>query len=219
MMVMVSNNTQAFALADEFGRDLVGQLHGVDGFYSPRELDYALDNGAWPAFKNGLPWDAIKFCKLWDWAATLPRKPRWGVVPDVVTDREATIRQWRDWAPKLRNLYGWPLAFAVQDGMTHQDVPADADVVFVGGSTAWKRRTMADWCARFPRVHIARMNTERWLWQCQALGAESVDGTGWFYDNRRQGQGLRTYLQRMRDGHGPNPRIVTRDLFGGNFYL
>ena len=106
--------------------------------------------------------------------------------------------------PVIRS-YGWPAAFAVQDGMTSGDVPAEADVVFVGGSTAWKRRTMHEWCDHFPRVHVGRVNTGRWLWECDEAGAESCDGTGWFRGDKAQTNSLLSYLRRT-DQNMPNPR-------------
>jgi hypothetical protein len=79
--------------------------------------------------------------------------------------------------------YGWPLAFAVQDGMTPSDVPGNAEVVFVGGTTKWKWDTAEMWAKSFPRVHVGRVNEVRRLWQCADLGIEPVDGTGWFRDS------------------------------------
>jgi hypothetical protein len=89
--------------------------------------------------------------------------------------------------------------------MTPQDVPSDADVIFVGGSTDWKRRTMSMWCEVFDRVHVGRINTERWLWECDEAGAESCDGTGWFRGRQAQLDGLLSYLSRSRQGQR-NPR-------------
>ncbi len=96
--------------------------------------------------------------------------------------------------------YGWPLAFAVQDGMTVEDVPGDADVIFVGGSTEWKWRTVAMWCAAFQRVHVGRVNTYRRLWECHDAGAESIDGTGWTRGDQRQYRGLLAYLAESTGG-------------------
>ena len=39
--------------------------------------------------------------------------------------------------------FGVPLAFVAQDGMTPEDIPQDAGVVFIGGSTSCKLRTAA----------------------------------------------------------------------------
>ena len=54
--------------------------------------------------------------------------PRWVLVPDVVADREATLAKWEQYAP-VAVRYGWPLAIAVQDGMTPADIPAGAEVI------------------------------------------------------------------------------------------
>jgi hypothetical protein len=78
------------------------------------------------------------------------------------------------------------LAFAVQDGMTPDDVPDGARIVFVGGSDAFKWRTVETWAAHFPRVHVGRVNNIDRVWQCDDLGIESVDGTGWFKDPTRE---------------------------------
>ena len=102
-------------------------------------------------------------------------------MPDVVADREATIAKWAQYLPVVKS-HGFLAAFAVQDGMTVADVPSDADVVFVGGTKAWKWATVEMWVKSFPRVHVGRVNGRKSLWICENLGAESVDGTGWFRD-------------------------------------
>lgn len=217
MMVMPANHSSAHQLAAQYGRHLVGHLYSPGGYRSPRELECAVDNGV---FAKGDAWDADTFLHMLDGMQIDGVRPRWVLVPDVVADREQTLAKWQEWAPRLRRYYGWPLAFAVQDGMTVEDVPADADVVFVGGSTRWKWQTVALWCAHFPRVHVGRVNTERRLWQCARLGAESCDGTGWFRDvGGKQAQGLRNYLHRQSQALGPCPDIEVRDLFNEYSYV
>ena len=66
--------------------------------------------------------------------------PAWVLVPDKVGDRQATIELWEAWAPRVRAWYGWPLAFAVQDGMIARDVPSAAQVVFVAARPAGSGR-------------------------------------------------------------------------------
>jgi hypothetical protein len=136
-----------------------------------------------------------------------------GAVADVVGNRVRTLALWRRWAPYLRRRYDWPLAFVVQDGMTKADLPRDADVVFVGGSTAWKQQTAAYWCTHHPRVHIGRVNGERDLWRYHRAGAESCDGTGWFRGSRRQLDGLWYYLAdssgEAQDAGPMQPRLFT----------
>lgn len=196
MLVMVANNSgkEARRLAAAHpGR--VGHLYGPGGWRGPfAEFPYALDNGAFPAWRAGRELDAAAFRALCEKAAAADIAPRWVAVPDVVCDRDRTLASWGQWAPELRE-FGWPLAFVVQNGMTPADVPSDAAVVFVGGDTKWKRETTADWCRHFPRVHVGRVNTERWLWRYARAGAESCDGSGWFRGDRSQLDGLWYFLQ------------------------
>jgi hypothetical protein len=106
-------------------------------------------------------------------------KPRWVLCPDEVGDRERTLWLWSQFAPRLRR-YGWPLAFACQDGMTPKDVPRGAEVAFLGGKTQWKWRNVAFFAASLPRIHVGRVNMAHRLEYCERLGVESVDGTGYF---------------------------------------
>lgn len=214
MRVMVANNSgrEARHLAAKFpGR--IGHIYGPDGWRGPfAEFPYVLDNGAWPAFVRSKPFDDAAYQRLIGRAALASIAPDWIAVPDVVCDKDATIENWYRRAPELRKL-GWPLAFVVQNGMVKEDVPAGADVVFVGGSTEWKWGTVTYWCQHFPRVHVGRVNTEKLLWQAHRAGAESCDGSGWFRGDRAQLDGLWYYLADSEGldadpTHGPaQPRL------------
>lgn len=194
-------NLVKFALQTEArypGRMAV--LFGPGGRADPRGLPYALDNGRFSVWSKGKDWQPGPFVELLDWAAGLAYPPRWVAVPDVVADAAATLRWWDRWVRAVEP-YGFPLAMVVQDGMTPADVlGADRlpDVVFVGGSTTWKWRTLRRWTAGFPRVHVGRVNTERLLWCAHDAGAESSDGTGWYHHHQRRG--LLRYLKRTQEG-------------------
>lgn len=168
----------------------IGWLLSPEDWKNPRPgIPYALDNGAFGCFKNGTPFDEIAFYKHVERGAA---NALWTVVPDVVGQRDATLRSWDIHAPKLLPL---PLAFAVQDGMTETDVPQEASVVFVGGTTRWKWTTARYWCSNFPRVHIARVNTRRQLLFAAMFGAQSTDGTGWFRGDDNRLSGLERFLR------------------------
>jgi hypothetical protein len=64
------------------------------------------------------------------------------------------------------------------------------DVIAVGGSTEWKWATVAEWAREFPRVHLLRCNSPTRLYELEAMGVESCDGTGWGRGDRRQTAGL-----------------------------
>jgi hypothetical protein len=193
MIVMPANNTGIVIgwLAGRFPGG-IGHLFSPGAQRGPFQfMPYALDNGA---FAAGDAWEEAPWFDLMEWAKLSGQRPLWSIVPDVVADRLRTLRKWNLYAPQLQK-YGWPLAFAVQDGMVAADVPSGADVVFVGGSTEWKWATAEMWCKEFPRVHVGRVNTYRRLWDCHDWGAESCDGTGWTRGDQRQARGLLAYLE------------------------
>jgi hypothetical protein len=205
MLVMVSNCTswRTHYLQGKYGG--LGLLLPPDGLRGPYPHlpFYAIDNGAFPAWSNKIAWDADKFRRALDWAAYRPIKPKWVVVPDVVTKAQETFESWHKWKDEVAG-YGYPLAFAVQDGMALDDLRKNdihPDVVFIGGSTEWKMRTLKGWCREFPRVHVGRINGLRGLLECHEHGAESCDGTGWFRGSHTQLDGLITYLR--EHGEGP----------------
>ncbi len=188
---------------------LLGHLYSPGSQRGPYPwLPYALDNGRFVAWSSKAEWDAPAYLQLLEWAGSSRPRPSWALVPDVVADREGTLREWDRWAPIVA-AHGFPLAFAVQDGMTASDVPSEAAVVFVGGSTAWKLKTAHEWCDRFERVHIGRVNTYGRLLWAQRVGAWSVDGTGWGRGDRYQLAGLQRWLEEVK-GERVRPQM---DLF------
>ena len=215
---MVSNQTGAkmAAVAQRYYPwGLFGHLYSPDGWREPMNcFPYALDNGAYAAYKRGAAWDGEAFLRHCDKTAAADQPPMWVVCPDVVADRAATLRQWDEWAPRLRREYGWSLAFAVQDGMAPVDVPGDHSLVFVGGTMTWKLNTLALWCGTFSRVHVARINRVELLYRCQELGAESVDGTGWWHEDSGQWQGLCRWAAEQT---GETMRVVLQSPFSGLF--
>lgn len=188
MIVMVSNQTGRVVhyLAGRFPGK-IGHLFSPDGWRKPSPwIPYALDNGC---FKR---WDPEGFEAHLERARLSGQRPLWCVVPDAVGDREETLRRWPEWAPRVK-ASGFATAFAAQDGMSPGDVPAEAEIVFMGGTTEWKWRNVETFATAFPRLHVGRVNEERALWLCHDLGVESVDGTGWYH--YRQLEGLKNYLR------------------------
>lgn len=201
MIVMPTNNTGIVVgyLAGRYPQR-IGHLFSPEGLRETHDwLPFALDNGKFACWSSGKEWDENGYREMLEIVAGRAQSPLWALVPDSVADAKETLRQWKLWLPVLKG-YGWNVAFAVQDGMTKDDVPSDADVVFVGGSTEWKWKTVHRWCDDFPRVHVGRVNTNGKLWECHESGAESCDGTGWFRGCKRQLSGLFRYLERSSQG-------------------
>jgi len=206
MIVMPSNNSgiRVGYLAASFpGR--IAWLIGPGGWREPPAwMPVAIDNGAFPAWTKGQEWDESAFMELLETAHRFC-PPLWAVVPDVVTDRDATMASWHKWQPILSDLYPrLPLAMAVQDGMTPKDVPDSAEWIFVGGADPWKMQSVPMWTEAFPgRVHVGRVNGEKRLWECDRAGVTSCDGTGWFRGDKNQTAGLTRYLEQSTSGNVP----------------
>ena len=135
MIVMPANSTGIVTgyLAGKYTGTL-GHLFSPGAQRGPYPfMPYALDNGAYSAFTAKTAWDPVAWLELLIWAKNSGQAPRWVLVPDVVGDRAATLRKW-DAHSLAASQFGWPLAFAAQDGMSPSDVPSDASVVFVGAA-------------------------------------------------------------------------------------
>lgn len=211
MVIMPANCTGAWVgyLAGRYEGQL-GHLYSPGAQRGPFPfLPYALDNGAYGAFTSKEPWDVHAWRALLGWAQGCGQRPLWALVPDAVGQKAATIDLWHQYAAEVK-ASGFRPAFAVQDGMLPEDVPADAEVIFVGGGTDWKWATAGMWCAAFPWVHIGRVNTLRWLRVAAKHGARSVDGTGWFRGDKTQAEGLRQFLAEQA---GETPSMSQQNIF------
>lgn len=144
----------------------------------------ALDNDAFGAWVHGKTWDLQAWLAMLSSIATRRIRPIWATVPDVVANRDETLRLWSVHAESVL-CRGWDAAFVVQDGMSPRDVPTQASVVFIGGTDGWKFPSLRMWTEHFPRVHCARVNSIEMMEACEMAGCESIDGTGWFRDLAR----------------------------------
>lgn len=165
-------------------------------------MPLALDNDAFTAWRDKKPWSEAAWREMVAFIRLRGKKPIWAAVPDVVADREATLKNWKRYSGVIKAI-GWPTAFCVQDGMKPRDVPKEADVVFVGGTDRWKFPNLKTWTENFPRVHCARVNSQEMIEACERLGCESVDGTGWFRDPSRSDKV--PMLERFIEGHRSQP--------------
>lgn len=170
-------------------------------YYTKVPLDswmpFVLDNDAFKAWRDGTEWPVALWRAMIGFCRMRCATPKWIAIPDVVANRTKTLEQWERYSAEVRPL-GWPMAFCVQDGMTPDDVPADADVIFVGGTDGWKFPNLGMWTSHFRRVHCARVNAPEMFEACERLGCESIDGTGWFRDPSREDK--LPFLQRFIEG-------------------
>jgi hypothetical protein len=188
MMLLCGQSNRVWHWAAGRWPGKVGLLLGPN-YFDKTPIDpwmpFALDNDAFSAWSKGVPWSFDSWKEMLGKVRLMtPRKPLWVLVPDVVGNRELTLRNWDSYSSTARKLKA-PLAFAVQDGMTVSDVPNDAEIVFVGGTDGWKFPNLKMWVESFPRVHCGRVNSPQMFLRCEELGCESIDGTGWFMDPSR----------------------------------
>lgn len=142
----------------------------------PARADVCADNGAFGSSYVGDD-------RWYDWLGTLPLdQVRFAVAPDVPFEAAATLERSTPWLPRIRAL-GIAAALVAQDGLETLDVPwPDFDVLFLGGTTAWKLGPAAAELARAAQrrgkpVHMGRVNSAKRMRYARHLGCASVDGT------------------------------------------
>lgn len=140
---------------------------------------WAADNDC---FNRGEQFDLDTFLRWLADQKRLAPSCQFAVAPDVVGNAAATLTRSRDVLPIIRNL-GYPAAFVAQDGLEGLPVPWESfDVLFIGGSTAWKLSAHALHIAaeakrRGKGVHMGRVNSLKRLIAAAGMGCDSVDGT------------------------------------------
>jgi len=203
MIVMPANMTGWFfhSLARETGR--IGHLYSPGAQLSVPcpWFPYAMDNGAFSCWDrrtntfNDEKWDngmLAKWKKLIFWAECQNQKPMWSIVPDVIGNRERTLDRYEEYVSVVKDAQ-IPVAIAVQDGMTVEDVQnlsVQPDVIAIGGSDDFKWKTLSQWVGAFKRIHVLRCNIPDKLYELESMGVESCDGTGWYRGNMAQTKGL-----------------------------
>jgi hypothetical protein len=171
-------------------RENLAAMHagGIRVLAGPDQLDrrgvpplaWALDNGAWGAFKAGRAFDGDAFRLVLDrWA----HGADWIVLPDIVAGGRASLDLSLAWLPEVRETRRLPL-LAVQDGMTVDEIGPHVGPelgLFIGGSTAWKWQSLPAWGelarARCAHLHVGRANSAAAIAACIGAGAHSADGT------------------------------------------
>ena len=162
----------------------IGWLLSPQSYGVTKQRDFmpmAFDNDAYSAYQNQTEWNESAWYSMLDkMEKEIPAdRVEWVLVPDVVGDMRATLANFFLYREAISRR-GWPVAMAVQDGMVPQDVPCTVDVIFVGGTTSWKWKSLPMWVGAFSRVHVGRVNSLQKLEISRRLGVESVDGTYWF---------------------------------------
>jgi hypothetical protein len=144
----------------------------------PHDVTWCADNGCRPT-RSGVvgaayPGDAA-FLRFLTSHADKPSDCLFACAPDVAGDARATLKRSVPMLPKIRAL-GYRPAFVAQDDQEDLAVPWELfDVLFIGGSTAWKMgpaaaRLVGQARAHGKQVHFGRVNSRKRLRYAAELG-------------------------------------------------
>ena len=152
----------------------VGQLLTPLTNYKPWGGILAADNGAFAGF------DPNAFSRFIKRLKALGRC-EWVAVPDALGSARRTRECFSHWFPEMEGL---SLALVAQDGQEKMPIPWHLiNAIFIGGTDRWKESASAEAVIRAAQiigkwVHVGRVNGPQRLKRFQALGVDSVDGSG-----------------------------------------
>jgi hypothetical protein len=176
MIVLLDTSEDLSVCESEIGVPVEQLLTPLTQFLPQRpEQNYAIDNGAFSGF------DRTRFESLLERHRDRQELCRFVAIPDVVGSARRTLEAFAHWRNRLP---GWKRALVAQDGLEHLPIPWDQiDAIFIGGSTEWKLGKHARDVIRTAKicdkwVHVGRVNTPGRFEYFEALGADSIDGTG-----------------------------------------
>jgi hypothetical protein len=164
------------------------------GEFPPKLAPWFFDNGAFPDFLAGRPFQVDKWLAEVEEAAKHDVPPDFAVVPDEVGKGVQSLHLSVSWVGHVRELDLRPY-LVVQDGMTHENVLGVLDLfdgLFVGGSTDWKMKTAAAWCDfahdNGKPCHVGRVGTGHRVRWAREIGADSIDSSQplWSRDHMRR---------------------------------
>lgn len=162
-------------------------------------VPWAIDNCAFSGFN---PSAFVSLLQRWQDAPGC----LWAVAPDVVCDAKATLERFGYWH-KIIKAYGYPIAFAAQNGIERTEIPWDFfNCLFIGGDNKFKLGEQVavlikEAKSRGKLVHMGRVNTMRRIRLAHSFGCDTVDGTGLAAWPHR----IKQHLPTLREVHSRIP--------------
>lgn len=172
----------------------IGYVVTPDDFRNPpKDIAWIFDNGAFSAWRNARPFDAVAFTKAL-FKVKSDHPPDFGVLPDIVAGARASLEYSLGWLQSVTRRFSWYLA--VQDGISPPDLgpmlrgeppkegwQTDIGGLFVGGSKTWKWETATGWVKLAHehdlKCHIGGVGRIPELKLAEKMGADSVDSSNW----------------------------------------
>lgn len=149
---------------------------------------FAIDNGCYSAFAQGIKWNPGPFITLLSKCKNENLKPDFIVIPDIVEGGKDSLRLSERWGFFLKEEYDYPLFLAVQDGITIEDVLKSPlfkiiNGIFIGGSIKWKMNNLRYW-SNFSKkynlkTHAGRIGPYNSILKCHFVDIDSIDSTSW----------------------------------------
>lgn len=144
---------------------------------------WGFDNGAFVAWRNGLPFPEDNFLRRLDVAQNVAMDPILAVTPDIVAAGNRSLDFSTAWRMSHKLPSAWPWYLAVQDGMTEESVRPHLHLysgLFLGGTdrfkeTAFRWRQLAH--GHRLKFHYGRAGTPRKLLSAFKVGADSCDSS------------------------------------------
>lgn len=176
MLAMLDTSEDLDVCAAELGCEVAQLLTPLTRFKRQREDGiFGIDNGCFKRF------DEAAFMALLERERHARHLCKFVCCPDVVGSAIRTLEIFGIYRPKLA---GWPIALVAQDGLESLSIPWHSiSAIFIGGSTEWKDGPHATAIVRTAKilgkwVHVGRVNTPGRFEKFEALGADSIDGSG-----------------------------------------
>jgi hypothetical protein len=187
-------DTRSHELVARIKKELIPQMIQRGRLNGRRSKRWAFDNGAYSDWVNGKPFRESKWRKDIDAILRLPTRsqPDFAVLPDIVAGGKKSLDSSLGYLEEYGNCLAWYLA--VQDGMVPGDIPDSPWLsgIFVGGTTAWKLRTIPMWVATANSlgylVHVGRCGSMRRIRLCRESGVASIDSCSPLYQQRQWDQ-------------------------------
>jgi len=145
-------------------------------------VPWAADNDAYGYWKRGELYNPKPLLKALESWRAYNQQCVFVVAPDVLTNAKATLQNFWYWRDIIR-AYGYPVAFAVQDGIEKYPPPwGYFEVLFIGATNRVKysdhvRNLVQEAKGRGLWVHNGRVNTPFYISRSYEMGCDSFDGT------------------------------------------
>jgi len=147
--------------------------------------------------KNGVTWalDNNCFTKNFNFKSWIRALERYQIyqdtclfvlAPDIVGDKDATLFLYKQYHTIIKEDFGYPVALAIQDGMTKDDIYwEDIDAIFIGGTTEYKFGNDAEQILKHAldnniHTHVGRVNSRKRVLRFWFV--DTVDGTTPIYE-------------------------------------